>query len=1140
MQLEDVSAGVRLSGLIAGETAAVLAVERHGADAATITYRSASGSLGERVIYREDAAALSFALSPGRPFDAPADEFKLAAEAQRIGLAGAFDPMLAVVTSDVQPLPHQIRAVYGEMLPRTPLRFLLADDPGAGKTIMAGLYIKELLLRHDVNRALVVAPGGLVDQWQDELFHKFGLRFEILTNAMIEASLGASVFDGHPLLVARMDQLSRNDELLAALAESEWDLVVVDEAHRMGAHWFGGKLEKTKRFQLGELLGERTRHLLLMTATPHSGKEQDFYAFLTLLDRDRFEGPSRGSRSGGAGDTAGLMRRMVKEDLLTFEGRPLFPERIAQTVPYQLTALESELYGRVTDYVRDGMNRADALDGQRRSTVGFALTVLQRRVASSPEAIYQSLVRRTARLERRRQDVMRGENRSDDWARLSRHLLDDDDEYSAAESEEAEEELVDAATAARTAEELQTEIVELAGLIELAERVRRSETDRKWVELRTILQENTLGDAGAHKLIVFTEHRDTLDYLARRVGTLLGRPEAVVAIHGGVPRMRRREITEEFTKNPDCRILLATDAAGEGLNLQAAHLVVNYDLPWNPNRIEQRFGRVHRIGQTQVCRLWNLVAQNTREGQVFARLLDKVEEQRRAYGGRVFDVLGAAFSETPLRDLLIDAIRYGELPEVRDRMNAVIDATVSDGLTELLHERAMAAESLAPVDVERIRRQMADARARRLQPHYISSAFRAAFQRLGGRMARRERGRFEISNVPAALRSTPRPLPVATRYERVTFDLDTVDSDSGRPADLLAPGHPLHDAVMQETVRRFGPSLDRGTVLVSGTISEALVLIGVLEDVVDGAGTVVSRRFGYVFVDRRGGVMPAGPAPYLDCVAAPEPVTTTAIRTADWTAQAESAAVGWIIEHELPEYLAEVVPRRAAELARTREQVERRLNQEINRLAGEAMVAADSERRGSRPRQSAESLGRRAAGLEVRLERRRAELDRQAQMSTRPPRVTCAALVLPVSAIQEPPPDVPAHAVATKEVERRGVDLVLATERGLGRHPIEQAFNNKGFDVLSEVSGGDSLRIEVKARIAGAETFDVTHSEVMLGKNAAPHYRLALVRVDPRGAEHDEVRYLDDPFRGVEPGMFDATGWRGDWGLTWAKGREPW
>jgi SNF2 family DNA or RNA helicase len=395
---------------------------------------------------------------------------------------------------------------------------------------------------------------------------------------------------------------------------------------------------------------------------------------------------------------------MVKEDLLTFEGKPLFPERIAETVPYELTEREQDLYEQVTTYVREGMNRAAKLDGKRRNTVGFALTVLQRRLASSPEAIYRSLERRAERLERRKQEVLAGETATEPSAADPVADLDefDDDEFSAEELENIEEELVDAATAARTVEELDAELLELRDLITAAAAVRASETDRKWSELRTILEDNTLATSAGgderRKLIVFTEHRDTLDYLSRRIGSLLGRPEAVKAIHGGVRRTDRRQITEEFTHNPNCQVLLATDAAGEGLNLQAAHLMVNYDLPWNPNRIEQRFGRIHRIGQQEVCRLWNLVADNTREGAVFVRLLEKIEEQRKAYGGKVFDVLGTAFSETPLRTLLIDAIRYGELPETRANMEQVIDASVSRGIEELLAERALTTDTLQRAD----------------------------------------------------------------------------------------------------------------------------------------------------------------------------------------------------------------------------------------------------------------------------------------------------------------------------------------------------------------------------------------------------------------------------------------------------------
>jgi ERCC4-related helicase len=1133
--LEELKPGLRIDGLIPAQVITVIFAQWHGTDALELTYKTSDGDLGQQVIFRKDQDTLTVAQSGSRAFDASASDFKLVAEAQRITLAGLFDPMLAVATSDVRPLPHQIRAVYGELLPRTPLRFLLADDPGAGKTIMAGLYIKELILRDDVKQCLIVAPGGLVEQWQDELFFKFGLRFDLLTNQLIDANVNLNVFDTNPLLIARMDQLSRNEDLQAQLKETEWDLIVVDEAHRMGAHYFGGKLEKTKRFLLGELLGEITRHLLLMTATPHSGKEEDFQLFLTLLDRDRFEGKNKKTA-----DTGGIMRRMVKEDLLTFDGKRLFPERIAETVPYELTALEYDLYEQVTAYVREGMNRADRVGGKRKNTVGFALTVLQRRLASSPEAIYKSLVRRTERLERKKQEILNG-TFTEKEPNIDLDGLDADD-YNAEELEDLEEELLDAATAAQTVEELNAELLELAELTKVAKQVRDSGTDRKWTELSSILQDNALTndtDGCPRKFIIFTEHRDTLDYLVARISSLIGKPDAVRAIHGGVRRRDRRQITEEFTKNSGCQILIATDAAGEGLNLQAAHLMVNYDLPWNPNKIEQRFGRIHRIGQEEVCRLWNLVASNTREGDVFTRLLEKIEEQRKAYGGKVFDVLGEAFGETPLRDLLMEAIRYGDLPDVRAKMHQVIDDQVSEGLRELLEERALASENLAEADLALLRAAMDEARARRLQPHYIELAFRAAFTRLGGRIAKREQGRYEIAHVPAQIRASKFG-PIATKYDRVTFDLAHIQPDGQTRADLLAPGHPLHDAVMDESIRLFGGTLNTGTVLVSATLEEPHLLVGVLEEVADATGAAVARRFGYAYVDSFGTVTPAGPAPYLDCVAAPDRPSVTAARQLAWLSEAEDKATSWIITNRLPQYLDEVQPRRAAELTKTRELVVKRLESERDRLLLDAAIAAEKERAGEKAKESAESLNRKAVELDARLRKRLQLLDQQALMSTKPPRILTAALVLPVEMLEgDLPATAPMHAKETKEVERRGVDLVLAREHEIGRRPVEQAFNNPGFDILSTDLKGDTYRIEVKARLDGSNDFFITHNEVMVGKNAVPRYRLALVKVDPRGAEHDTIRYLDNPFATTDLGDFEATGIRGDWVKMWAKGTDP-
>lgn len=1135
MQLEELKPGLRIDGLIPAEVITVIAAQWHGADALELTYKNASGGLGQQVVFRKDQEKLSIAQSGSRAFDASASDFKLVAEAQRISLAGLFDPMLAVATSDVQPLPHQIRAVYGELLPRTPLRFLLADDPGAGKTIMAGLYIKELLLRDDVKQCLIIAPGGLVEQWQDELFFKFGLRFDLLTNQLIDAQVNFNVFETNPLLIARMDQLSRNEQLQAQLKETEWDLIIVDEAHRMGAHYFGGELRKTKRFLLGEMLGQITRHLLLMTATPHSGKEEDFQLFLTLLDRDRFEGKQKKSA-----DVSGIMRRMVKEDLLTFEGKKLFPERIAETVPYELTALEYDLYEDVTHYVREGMNRAERIGGKRKNTVGFALTVLQRRLASSPEAIYKSLVRRSERLERKKLEIQNGTYRE---IEPPVDLGDiDEDEFNAEELEQLEEDVMDAATAAQTVEELNAELLELADLIKTARLVREAGTDRKWTELSNILQDNALvtdKNGWPRKFIIFTEHRDTLDYLQGKIGSLLGRPDAVRAIHGGVRRAERRQITEEFTKNRDCQILLATDAAGEGLNLQAAYLMVNYDLPWNPNRIEQRFGRVHRIGQEEVCRLWNLVASNTREGEVFTRLLEKLDQMRETYGGKVFDVLGEAFTDTPLRNLLLEAIQYGEREDVKAKMHEVIDASVGDGLKDLLDERALASEHLAEADLHALRAAMDEARARRLQPHYIELAFKAAFTKLGGRIVKREQGRYEIANVPQHIRSAGTG-PIATKYDRVTFDLSHVQPGDLPRADLLAPGHPLHDAVMGEAIRNFGGALNQGTVLVSSTLEEPQLLVGVVEEVADATGESVARRFGYAYVDSFGTVSPAGPAPYLDCVAAPAGPVTDAARAMPWLGDAEDKAMSWIIANQLPEYLAEVQPRRLAELTKARDLVTKRLSAESERLLLDAAVASEKEQKGEKPKESSDSLNRKAVELDSRLRKRLALLDQQQLMSTKPPHIVTAALVLPIRMLEgEIPATAPIHAKETKEVERRGVDLVMARERELGRKPVEQAFNNKGFDILSSDANGDTYRIEVKARIEGAKDFFVTHNEVMTGKNAVPRYRLALVRVDPRGAQYDEVRYLDDPFATTDLGDFEATGIRGDWAKTWAKGTSP-
>ena len=1164
-RLEDLKPSASVRGILPERPVTVVGTQWFGTSAVELTYKDGDGKVANTLLYRSNESELSI-VEEGRPwsFDGDGNQFRLVSEANRIRLAHLFDPVLAVHTSIVEPLPHQITAVYEEMLPRQPLRFLLADDPGAGKTIMAGLLIKELIARGDLQRCLIVCPGSLAEQWQDELYRRFHLPFDILTNDKLEAARTGNWFLENNLVIARLDKLSRNPDIQAKLEapDATWDLIVCDEAHKMSATHFGGEIKYTKRYQLGQLLSHITRHFLLMTATPHNGKEDDFQLFMALIDGDRFEGRFRdGVHTAEVSD---LMRRMVKENLLKFDATPLFPERRAYTVPYKLSDAEAELYTDVTEYVREEFNRADALqNGKQAGTIGFALTILQRRLASSPEAIYQSLRRRKERLEGRMRELELLQRGADVAGTLAAQVplftAEDQEDLEDApdtEVEQVEEQILDQATAARSIVELKTEIATLARLEAMAQALRRSGRDKKWSELAQLLAEiftpaalknivaETRADYGntppksspSQKLVIFTEHRDTLTYLEERIRTLIGRPEAIVCIHGGMGREERLKAQEAFRHDPEVRVLIATDAAGEGINLQRAHLMVNYDLPWNPNRLEQRFGRIHRIGQTEVCHLWNLIAAETREGEVYRTLLEKLEEARRALGGQVFDVLGkVVFDGRPLRELLVEAIRYGEQPEIQAKLTQTVENAFDRAkLQELLDEKAIAPNTMDASRVHKIRESMERADARRLQPHYIESFFLEAFKQLGGTYRQRENRRYEVTHVPATIRNRDRLIgigePVLSRYERIVFEKSLINPQGQALAAFVCPGHPLLDATLDLELERHRDLLKRGAVLIDdsdfGTTPRVLFYLE--HAIQDGSVTrsgdrrVISKQMLYVEIDAEDAVRHVNYAPYLDyrALESGEPNTAELLARPEFqwiTKDLEHKAQGHAIETVVPEHLHEVRTRRIELIGKTEAAVKDRLTKEINYWDHRAEELKLQEQSGKpNARLNSNEARKRADELQGRLEKRMDELQKERQIAALPPVVIGGLLVVPRGLLNEIGGVAPSVSVSrdTQEAAARARAIVMQIERELGFEPKDVEFDRLGYDIESLIPGTGKLRfIEVKGRDANADTVTVTRNEILYSLNKPDDYILAIVAF---GSENHAVHYIRTPF-GSEP-----------------------
>jgi SNF2 family DNA or RNA helicase len=1146
--LDTITPGLALTGLDPTGIGTVVAVVPIADGAVQVIYRTSDGGVKERLLNRADEPTLSIATIE-RPwsFDGDGEAFKLTVEAKRIDLAFLFDPMMAVHTSNVEPLPHQITAVYESMLPRQPLRFVLADDPGAGKTIMAGLYIRELIMRADARRIVIVAPGSLVDQWREEMFEKFGLEFRVFTKDLEAATPSGNPFEDIDHLIVRLDQMARNEELQEKLCAAGWDLVVFDEAHKLAAHFFGNKLEKTGRFKLAEKLGAQTRHLLLMTATPHNGKEEDFQLFLSLLDSDRFYGKFRDGVHKV--DCSDLIRRMVKEKLVRFDGTPLFPERRAYTVNYELSDLESALYEAVTEYVKTEMGKADQLDGKRKGSVGFALTALQRRLASSPEAIFQSLKRRRERLERRLREERMGIRGQSILAETLAEVPEDDDDLNAEEQENLEETLVDQATASRSIAELEGEIIILQSLEQRAKALVASGKDRKWDELSRILQnEPQMHDAGGRmrKIIIFSEHRDTLNYLHEKIAGVLGSHDAIVVIHGGVHRDDRRKAQALFRSDPDIRVLVATDAAGEGINLQNANLMVNYDLPWNPNRLEQRFGRIHRIGQQEVCHLWNLVAKETREGDVYFRLLEKLQVVSEALQGQVFNVLGEVFEGNSLKDMLLEAIRYGDQPEVRARLSQKIDNALDrEHLMTILNRDALAQESLSPERLFAVKEEMEKAEARRLQPYFVRSFFMKGFESLGGSIYPRESERFEITHVPAELRDRDRLItgrnrrdlaPVLRRYERVCFTKAAVrptDHPGLAFASMVHPGHPLMLALSDVLLEQHANLLCQGAMLVDpADDGELLSLLFLLtHEVKSGDGQVISKRLQFVRVLPDGSATFAGWAPHLDLEplgSSDRPLLAETLAAPWLTAGLENRALALAAQTLVPEHFSEIAGRRIAHVDKTLAAVHERLTKEIDYWSDRFIKLTDDKAAGKDVRLNLENVRRTLSDLEARLESRKKGLQSMRHVTSATPVVLSGALVIPAGLLRRLRGDsvlvgamFSADPEARSRIEQLAMNAVRRAEEARGCRVVDVSAQKCGWDITSYAPAPDgrlpeARHIEVKGRVKGATTVTVTKNEIFESWNQGNKYHLAIVLVGEDDAI-DGPHYVPHPFK-EEPG----------------------
>jgi superfamily II DNA or RNA helicase len=997
-----------------------------------------------------------------RDFSGNPEAFFLAIEAHRIRFAHQFDPLLAVHVSQIDPLPHQIDAVYHYILRNPRIRFLLADDPGAGKTIMAGLVLKELKARGLVQRTLIVIPGHLRDQWLRELKERFGETFIVVDRGVVEATWGRNVWQENDQIITSMD-FAKQDDIMAALAEARWDLVIVDEAHKLAAYRYGEKITRTERYKLGELLSRTSQFLLFLTATPHRGDPENFRLFLDLLVPGMFATTDILMESVQNRDNPLFLRRL-KEDLRDFEGRPLFPPRKVFTRVFRLNEDEKLLYNAVTEYVERYYNRALAAD---KRNVAFALLILQRRMASSVRAIRRSLERRKARLE---ELLKLGQ-----WL-SERRTVDEEELEDAPEVERLrqEEEMLERLTAAETREELEREVQTLAELIRLAKEAERHEVETKLNELRQVIEDERIQETG-EKLLIFTESRETLEYLAEKLSSW---GYSVTKLHGGMNLDERIRAEHEF--HDRTQVMVSTEAGGEGINLQFCSIMVNYDIPWNPNRLEQRMGRIHRYGQPKEVYIYNLVAIDTREGMVLKALFDKLARIQAALGSdRVFDVIGEMMPGRSLKDLIVDAIsRRRSLEEILKEIEAVPD----EEAIRRAREAALEALATRHIDLQRVLGEERRARENRLLPEYIERFFERCARFLNIHIEKRRDGLWRIPRVPYELRQVSQDFrnrygEVFPEYNRIAFDKAEAKRHQ---AVFVAPGHPLLEAMIERIIAQHGADLKRGAVFLDpdGRLDGWIwFLKGELRD---GANRIAGQRLFAIFQPRDGSPVRPLPSSILwDLKPAPE----HAVQEGE---PPEEDIIAFVVENLLEEYRREILQQRQREAEIKRKYGLRSLEQmlmdstarlmeyEIRRLHGE--LIPDAEIRNEE---------RRKEELENRKEALKREIEQETHILLTTPQILGIARVIPQEAVEPAMrPDA--------QIEAIGMQVAIAYERENGREPEDVSDQNLGYDIRSHSPDGSIRYIEVKAR-AVTGPIALTPNEWLMALRLGEEYWLYVV-----------------------------------------------